>query len=83
MCWEEVQEDETIVRVRAGIYVERSRQKGIIIGQQGAALKKVGNWAREEMEKFFRKKVFLETYVKVDENWRTDPKALNRFGYSQ
>lgn len=56
-------------------------QKGIIIGAKGEALKKVGTWAREEMEKFFQKKVFLELFVKVNENWRTDSKALSRFGY--
>lgn len=80
---EEFKEDENIIRMRSIIYVERASQKGIIIGQQGTALKKVGTWAREEMEKFFQKKVFLEIYVKVNENWRTDPKALSRFGYNQ
>ena len=70
-----------IFRIRGIIYVERNSQKGIVIGQGGEALKKVGTWAREEMEKFFQKKVFLELYVKVNENWRTDPKALSRFGY--
>ncbi|OGX82592.1 GTPase Era [Hymenobacter lapidarius] len=78
---EEFKEEETIIRIRGIIYVERNSQKGIIIGQGGEALKKVGTWAREEMEKFFQKKVFLELYVKVNENWRTDPKALSRFGY--
>ncbi|SNR77851.1 GTPase Era [Hymenobacter mucosus] len=80
---EEFKEEETIIRMRATIYVERASQKGIIIGQKGEALKKVGTWAREEMERFFLKKVFLEIHVKVNENWRTDPKALNRFGYQQ
>ncbi|WP_324672419.1 GTPase Era [Hymenobacter sp. GOD-10R] len=78
---DEFKEEEDIIRMRSTIYVERSSQKGIIIGQKGEALKKVGTWAREEMEKFFLKKVFLEIHVKVNENWRTDPKALNRFGY--
>ena len=78
---DEFKEEETIIRIRATIFVERSSQKGIIIGKGGAALKKVGTWAREEMEKFFQKKVFLEMHVKVNENWRTDPKALSRFGY--
>jgi GTP-binding protein Era len=78
---EEFKEEEAIIRVRGVIYVERNSQKGIVIGQGGEALKKVGTWAREEMEKFFQKKVFLEMYVKVNENWRTDPKALSRFGY--
>ena len=78
---EEFKEEENIIRIRGIIYVERNSQKGIVIGQGGEALKKVGTWAREEMEKFFQKKVFLEMYVKVNENWRTDPKALSRFGY--
>ena len=78
---EEFKEEEDIIRIRAIIYVERSSQKGIIIGQKGEALKKVGTWAREEMEKFFLKKVFLELHVKVNENWRGDAKALARFGY--
>ena len=78
---EEFKEDDKIIRIRATIYVERASQKGIIIGHKGEALKKVGTWAREEMEKFFGKQVFLETHVKVNENWRTDPKALSRFGY--
>jgi len=78
---EEFKEEETIIRIRGVIYVERNSQKGIVIGQGGEALKKVGTWAREEMEKFFQKKVFLELFVKVNENWRTDPKALSRFGY--
>ena len=78
---EEFKEEEDIIRIRGIIYVERNSQKGIVIGQGGEALKKVGTWAREEMEKFFQKKVFLEMYVKVNENWRTDPKALSRFGY--
>ena len=78
---EEFKEDDQIIRIRGIIYTERASQKGIIIGQGGAALKKVGTWAREEMEKFFLKKVFLELHVKVNENWRADPKMLNRFGY--
>ena len=78
---EEFKEEETIIRIRGVIYVERNSQKGIVIGQGGEALKKVGTWARDEMEKFFQKKVFLELFVKVNENWRTDPKALSRFGY--
>jgi GTP-binding protein Era len=78
---EEFKEEDDIIRIRGIIYVERNSQKGIVIGQGGEALKKVGTWAREEMEKFFQKKVFLEMYVKVNENWRTDPKALSRFGY--
>ncbi|TDN36094.1 GTPase Era [Hymenobacter sp. UV11] len=78
---EEFKEDDDIIRIRGVIYVERDSQKGIIIGAKGEALKKVGTWAREEMEKFFQKKVFLELFVKVNANWRTDAKALARFGY--
>ena len=78
---EEFKEDDQIIRVRGIIYTERASQKAIIIGNKGEAIKKVGTWAREEMEKFFQKKVFLELHVKVNENWRTDPKMLNRFGY--
>ncbi len=78
---EEFKEEETIIHMRGIIYVERASQKGIVIGKGGEALKKVGTWAREDMEKFFAKKVFLELHVKVNENWRTDPKALSRFGY--
>ncbi len=78
---EEFKEEENIIHIRGVIYVERASQKGIVIGKGGEALKKVGTWAREDMEKFFNKKVFLEMHVKVNENWRTDPKALSRFGY--
>lgn len=78
---EEFKEEDTIIHMRGVIYVERASQKGIVIGKGGEALKKVGTWAREDMEKFFAKKVFLELHVKVNENWRTDPKALSRFGY--
>lgn len=80
---EEFKEDENIIRMRAIIYCERASQKGIIIGNKGDAIKKVGTWAREEMEKFFQKKVFLEMHVKVNENWRHDAKMLGRFGYKQ
>lgn len=80
---EDFYEEETIIRVRAVIYVERDSQKGIIIGQGGKALKRVGIQAREEMEKFFGKKIFLETHVKVEDNWRKNKIKLKRFGYDQ
>ncbi|MEB2780816.1 GTPase Era [Algoriphagus sp. C2-6-M1] len=70
-----------IISVRAIIYVERDSQKGIIIGDKGAALKKVGIQAREELEKFFGKKVFLETFVKVEQDWRKNKLKLKKFGY--
>jgi GTP-binding protein Era len=66
------------------IYVERDSQKGIIIGRQGLTLlKKVGMEARRDLERFFGKKIFLETYVKVDKNWRNSDKELRNFGYEQ
>jgi GTP-binding protein Era len=63
------------------IHVERSSQKGIIIGQGGERIKAVGIAARRELEKFFGRKVFLETFVRVEEEWSENPRALNRFGY--
>jgi GTP-binding protein Era len=79
---DEFKETDAIIKVRAIIYVERDSQKGIIIGNKGAALKKVGTQAREEMEKFFNKKVFLETHVKVEPDWRNNSKKLEKFGFS-
>ncbi|MBN7814881.1 GTPase Era [Algoriphagus pacificus] len=70
-----------IIRIRATIYVERDSQKGIIIGDKGKALKKVGIEAREELEKFFGKQVFLETFVKVEPDWRKNKLKLKKFGY--
>ncbi len=73
--------DEDILRIRAIIHVMRDTQKGIIIGRQGAALKKTGTAARLELEAFFGKKVFLEMFVKVNKDWRTKDYQLKRFGY--
>ncbi len=73
--------DEDILRIRAIINVMRDTQKGIIIGKQGAALKKTATSARLELEKFFGKKVFLETFVKVNKDWREKDHQLRRFGY--
>jgi len=78
---EEFNNEPKILRLRCLIYVARESQKGIIIGHKGSALKKVGTQAREDMEEFFGKKVFLETYVKVAKDWREDKKALKNFGY--
>jgi len=78
---ESFEEEENIIRIRAEIYVERDSQKGILIGKGGMALKKVGMESRKEMEKFFRKKVFLETFVKVDKDWRKKTLKLKKFGY--
>jgi GTPase len=62
--------------------VERATQRAIIIGHQGEAIKKVGIQAREDMEAFFGKKIFLEQYVKVEPDWRSKTKSLDRFGYN-
>ena len=78
---EDFHEEETIIRIRATIFCERNSQKGIIIGDKGKMLKKVGIEAREELEKFFGKKVFLETYVKVEQDWRKNKAKLKKFGY--
>ncbi len=80
---EEFTETEDLIRIRAVIMVERTSQRGIIIGDKGAAIKKVGTQARLDMEKFFQKKVFLEQYVKVEEDWRKKDFHLKRFGYKQ
>lgn len=80
---EDFYEEEKIIRIRAIIYVERVSQKGILIGEGGKMLKKVGIQSREEMEKFFGKKVFLETFVKVEDDWRKDKNKLRKFGYDQ
>ncbi len=77
----EFKEDDKIIRIRAEIFVERKTQKGILIGKNGSALKKVGTEARAEMEAFFGKKVFLETFVKVEPDWRSKSLQLRRFGY--
>jgi GTP-binding protein Era len=78
----EFKEKEDIIVIRAEIMVERATQRAIIIGHQGEAIKKVGIQAREDMEQFFGKKVFLEQYVKVEPDWRSKTKALDRFGYN-
>jgi len=80
---EEFVEEENIVRIRSVIMVERETQKGIIIGHKGTAIKRVGAEARKDLEKFFEKKVFIELYVKVNKNWRSDKNQLKRFGYNQ
>ena len=79
---EQFKETETAIRINAVIYVERDSQKGIIIGHQGVALKKVNTEARKALEKFFAKKIFLETFVKVDKDWRSSQRELTSFGYN-
>ena len=78
---EDFHEEEQIIRIRATIFVERNSQKGIIIGDKGKMLKKVGIESRIDLEKFFGKKVFLETFVKVEPDWRKNKAKLKKFGY--
>lgn len=78
---EEFVEQEKILNIRALIHVNRETQKGIIIGHQGRAIKRVGSEARKDIEEFFDKKVFLELYVKVNKNWREEDQKLRGFGY--
>ncbi|WP_196892065.1 GTPase Era [Aureivirga marina] len=80
---EEFTESDDIIKIRSVIMVERDSQKGIIIGHKGSALKKVGSEARKDLELFFDKKVFLDLYVKINKNWRSDKKQLRRFGYQE
>lgn len=74
-------ESDTIIKIQVDILVERDSQKGIIIGDKGSALKRVGTQARKEMETFFAKQIFLELFVKVDKDWRNNEKRLKNFGY--
>ncbi len=78
---EQFKEEAKLIRINAVIYVERDSQKGIIIGKQGKALKKVMTEARKDLERFFEKTIFLETFVKVDKDWRSSDKRLKNFGY--
>lgn len=79
---EQFKEDEKSIHINVVIYVERESQKGIIIGKQGRALKKVATEARKSLEKFFGKSIYLETFVKVDKDWRSSDKELKNFGYN-
>ena len=79
---ERFKEDDKRIHINAVIYVERDSQKGIIIGHQGVALKKVSTEARKALEKFFDKPIYLEVFVKVDKDWRSSERELNHFGYN-
>ena len=79
---ESFKETDRNINIRAIIYVERDSQKGIIIGHKGVALKKLGMESRKALERFFDKPVFLETYVKVDKDWRSSDRELQTFGYN-
>ena len=78
---ESFKEETKKININAVIYVERDSQKGIIIGKQGIALKKVATEARKSLERFFGKTVYLEVFVKVDKDWRNSDKELKNFGY--
>ena len=78
---EEFEDEKDIIRIRAIIFVMRESQKGIIIGHKGAGIKRIGTEARKDLERFFDKKIFLETVVKVKKNWRDDDRQLKSFGY--
>ena len=78
---EEFKDSGKMLNLRCVIHVVRDSQKGIIIGHQGKALKKVGTEARKDMEEFFMKKIFMELYVKVSPDWRDKERSLNKFGY--
>lgn len=78
---EQFKEEQKSIHINAVIYVERDSQKGIIIGKEGRALKKVATEARRSLERFFGKSIYLETFVKVDKDWRNSDKQLKNFGY--
>ena len=78
---EEFKEEDSIIRIRSVIFVERSSQKGIIIGHKGSTIKKLGTDSRKELEEFFNKKIFIDLHVKVNKNWRSDENKLKKFGY--
>lgn len=80
---ERFSERDEVIEISAVIHVERDSQKGIVIGDQGARIKAIGTNARAELEKFFGKKVFLETFVRVESEWSENPRALHRFGYDE
>lgn len=78
---EQFKEETKTIHINAVIYVERDSQKGIIIGKQGKALKKIATEARRTLEKFFQKSIYIEIFVKVDKDWRNSEKELRNFGY--
>ena len=78
---EDFKEDDNIIKIKSVIFVERDSQKGIIIGHKGSALKKIGTKARQGLEIFFGKKIYIELQVKVSKNWRSNSKVLKKFGY--
>ena len=82
VCVESFKESAKVIHINAVIYVERDSQKGIIIGHQGVALKKMATEARKSLERFFGKSIYLECFVKVDKDWRSSKRELDNFGYN-
>ena len=78
---EEFKDEETLIRIRAEIFCEKASHKGIIVGKNGASLKLIGTYAREDLEKMFGAKVYLNLWVKVKENWRESARTVGNFGY--
>ena len=83
MVIEDFKEEGKLLSIRAEIFCERDAHKRIIIGKQGSQLKKIGTYAREDLEAFFGVKVYLDLWVKVKENWRDDIVNLNNFGFNK
>lgn len=80
---ESFEEDADMIRIRAEIFCEKSSHKGIIVGKGGQTLKKIGTYAREDMEAFFGQKVYLNLWVRVKENWRDSDTSLKDFGFTR
>ena len=78
---EDFKDEDTLIRIRAEIFCEKASHKGIIVGKGGAALKLIGTYAREDLEKLFGTKVYLNLWVKVKENWRESARTVSNFGY--
>ncbi len=80
---EEFKEEDTLVSIRAEIFCEKESHKGIIVGKGGEGLKRIGSYARSDLEKMLEKKVYLNLWVKVKENWRDSARAVGNFGYQE
>ena len=78
---EEFKDEKSLISIRAEIFCEKASHKGIIVGKNGASLKLIGSYAREELEKLFGTKVYLNLWVKVKEDWRNNPNSVKSFGY--
>ena len=80
---EEFVEEETVVRIRAEIFCEKASHKGILVGKNGETLKRIGSYAREDLERLLDKQVYLNLWVKVKENWRDSQRGILSFGYTE